>query len=232
MKYFLHDTNAFQDEKVTQLFMQFGYEGVGLFFTLLEKLAMQEKPIKTEVLKKQLFVGKKLEKAWNFMEEIELISSNNGETFNEQLLNYSEKYQIKKEKNRERIAEWRKNQDNSENVTCYKNVRNNPKVNKSKVKESKDIGEPRPTLEQVISYCKERNNLVDPKKWFDHYEANGWKVGKVSMKNWQAAVRTWERNNLNNETNSTTNAKKHDPNIPSGNYHLDWDGNPTEAKSS
>ena len=57
--------------------MEFGYEGLGLFYTLLEKIAKQEKPIKTEVLKKQLNVGKKLEKVWNFMEEIGLISSNN-----------------------------------------------------------------------------------------------------------------------------------------------------------
>ena len=45
------------------------------------------------------------------MESIELISSNNGETFNEQLLNFSGKYVIKKENNRKRIAEWRKNQE-------------------------------------------------------------------------------------------------------------------------
>lgn len=81
MKYFLHDTNAFQDEKITQLFIQYGYEGVGLFYTILEKLAMQEKPVKTVVLKRQLSVGKKLEKVWSYLEEIKLISSNNGETF-------------------------------------------------------------------------------------------------------------------------------------------------------
>jgi hypothetical protein len=28
----------------------------------------------------------------------------------------------------------------------------------------------------------------------NHYTSNGWKVGKNSMKNWQAAVRTWEKN--------------------------------------
>ena len=117
--------------------MEFGYEGLGLFYTILEKLAKQEKPIKTEVLKMQLKVGKKLEKCWNFMETIDIISSNNGETFNKQLLNFSEKYKIKKEKNLERISQWRENQAISENVTHYKSVRNTPKEKKSKVKESK-----------------------------------------------------------------------------------------------
>jgi len=89
MKYYLHDTSAFDDEKVSELFIKFGYEGVGLFYVLLEKLGKQEKPIKTHVLKKQLSIGKRLEKCWSFMEEIGLISSNNGETFNKQLLNFS-----------------------------------------------------------------------------------------------------------------------------------------------
>lgn len=119
--------------------MLFGYEGLGLFYTILEKLAQQEKPIKTTVLKAQLKVGKKLEKCWEFMESIELISSNNGETFNKQLINFSGKYAIKKEKNKIRISEWRKNQELTKNVTCYESVCNDPKVNKSKVKEIKEI---------------------------------------------------------------------------------------------
>jgi hypothetical protein len=137
MKYYLHDSNSFNDEKITELYLEFGYEGLGLFYTILERLALQEKPIKTIVLKHQLNVGKKLEKCWKFMEEIDLISSNNGETFNKQLLNFSQKYQISKEKNAKRIAEWRENQSVSENVTRYKSVSNADKVNRSKVKESK-----------------------------------------------------------------------------------------------
>jgi hypothetical protein len=137
MKYYLHDSNSFNDEKITELYLEFGYEGLGLFYTILERLALQEKPIKTIVLKHQLNVGKKLEKCWKFMEEIDLISSNNGETFNKQLLNFSQKYQISKEKNAKRIAEWRENQSVSENVTRYKSVSNTDKVNRSKVKESK-----------------------------------------------------------------------------------------------
>lgn len=50
-----------------------------------------------------------------------------------------------------------------------------------------------PTLEEIKDYCEERNNRVDAEKWLDHYTANGWKVGKNAMKNWKAAVRTWEK---------------------------------------
>ena len=138
MKYYLHDSNSFNDEKITELFISFGYEGLGLFYTILEKLAAQEKPIKTTVLKTQLKVGKKLEKCWEFMESIELISSNNGETFNNNLLNFSGKYKIKKEKTRERVSQWRERQELKKDVTCYESVCNTDKVNKSKVKEIKE----------------------------------------------------------------------------------------------
>ena len=50
-----------------------------------------------------------------------------------------------------------------------------------------------PTVEEVRTYCSERGNNVDPERFFDHYVANGWKVGKAPMKDWRAAVRNWER---------------------------------------
>lgn len=50
-----------------------------------------------------------------------------------------------------------------------------------------------PTLEEVKAYCSDRGNHVDAERWFDYYTSNGWKVGKNQMKDWKAAVRTWER---------------------------------------
>ena len=50
-----------------------------------------------------------------------------------------------------------------------------------------------PTVEEVRAYCAERHNAVDPERFVDYYESNGWHVGKNPMKDWQAAVRTWER---------------------------------------
>lgn len=134
MKYFLHDCNSFNDEKISELFLQYGYEGLGLFYSILEKIGAQEKPIKTIVLKHQLSVGKKLDKCWQFLEEIGLISSSNGETFNERILSYSETYQVQKEKNRERISQWREKQQVIKNVTCYEHVSNMSKVKRSKEK--------------------------------------------------------------------------------------------------
>lgn len=51
----------------------------------------------------------------------------------------------------------------------------------------------KPTISDIEQYCIERNNNVNAEQFFDYYESNGWRVGKNSMKDWKAAVRTWER---------------------------------------
>lgn len=61
----------------------------------------------------------------------------------------------------------------------------------------------KPTLEEVQAYCLERGKGVDAQKWFDYYSANGWKVGKNPMKDWKAAVRTWERSGSNGSRNTS-----------------------------
>ena len=65
----------------------------------------------------------------------------------------------------------------------------------------------KPTLSEIKEYCIERNNNVDAQHFYDYYESNGWKVGKNSMKNWQAAVRTWERSEYR-KPNSKKNSKE------------------------
>ena len=195
MKYYLHDTSAIDDEKVAELFIKFGYEGVGLFYVILEKLGKQEKPVKTSVLKSQLKVGKHLEKCWNFMEEIGIISSNNGDTFNKQLLNFAEKYKIKKEKTREKVSEWRKNQDSAENVTSYVPICNQPKVKESKVKVIKEEKENKffpPSIDDVKKYFNE-NGYNNAERFFNGYSVADWKDSKGNkIKNWkQKAQMVW-----------------------------------------
>ena len=51
----------------------------------------------------------------------------------------------------------------------------------------------KPTLEEVTEYCRTRNNSIDPEEFFAFYESKGWMVGKNPMKDWKAAVITWEK---------------------------------------
>lgn len=56
----------------------------------------------------------------------------------------------------------------------------------------------KPSLEEVTAYCSERGNSIDPQKFIDYYDSNGWMVGKNHMKDWKAAIRNWERRNGDN----------------------------------
>lgn len=50
-----------------------------------------------------------------------------------------------------------------------------------------------PNVIEVRAYCNERKNHVDPQRFVDFYTSKGWMVGKTKMKDWRAAVRTWEK---------------------------------------
>ena len=82
---------------------------------------------------------------------------------------------------------------------CQENPVKESKVNKSKVKEREDKPPGRfaaPTRSEVRAYCQQRQNGINPDRFFDYYEANGWKVGRNPMKDWKAAVRAWEKNGI------------------------------------
>ena len=51
-----------------------------------------------------------------------------------------------------------------------------------------------PTLEEVTSYCQERNSPVNPKEFFDYYSIGDWKDSQGNkVKNWKQKLITWEK---------------------------------------
>lgn len=50
-----------------------------------------------------------------------------------------------------------------------------------------------PTLSEVEAYISEKGYHIDASSFIDFYESKGWMVGKNRMKDWKAAVRTWEK---------------------------------------
>ena len=68
----------------------------------------------------------------------------------------------------------------------------------------------KPTVEEVAAYCKERNNNVDPQRFWDFYEAKGWKIGKSPMKDWKACVRTWKKDGQGKTPTKGAKASKYD----------------------
>lgn len=63
-----------------------------------------------------------------------------------------------------------------------------------------------PTIEEVTKHCQSHPH-VDPIKFWNHYEANGWMTGRTKMKNWKAAVAFWERTEYASEK-SNGNVRK------------------------
>lgn len=68
-----------------------------------------------------------------------------------------------------------------------------------------------PTLEEVAAYCNERHNSVSPSAFIDFYTANGWVQGRGKpIRDWKAAVRTWERRDKENPKPKQTRSAKED----------------------
>lgn len=131
----------------------------------------------------------------------------------------NDKYDLKCERNRRNIMNrWnRRNGNTTENgsiqpnTTDTNNYNDNLNGNKNdnepdnritgenKEKTSKEVKKKsdgrfkKPTTAEVEAYCKERGNFVDAERFIDFYESKGWKVGSTPMKDWKAAVRTWEQ---------------------------------------
>lgn len=59
-----------------------------------------------------------------------------------------------------------------------------------------------PSVEDVAAYCQERKNGIDADAFVDYYSARNWTMGKTKMKDWKAAVRTWERNRKGGGSNA------------------------------
>ena len=119
----------------------------------------------------------------------------------EQIDRDTEKYEAFRRKQSENIKKrW-----DTKDTTVYHGIFGNTKSTKEKEKEKENIKErttnvvpkksfSKPTPEEVDAYCRERRNGIDGEAFVDHYESNGWMIGKTPMKDWKAAVRTWERN--------------------------------------
>ena len=70
---------------------------------------------------------------------------------------------------------------------------NNKELNNKNNNKDNRVAFTPPTLDEVSAYCRERQNSVDPEKFIDFYQSKGWMVGRNRMKDWKAAVRTWEK---------------------------------------
>ena len=79
------------------------------------------------------------------------------------------------------------------NSSIKEKFTDNTTINNTNLTDSNKAHFKKPTLDEVKNYCLERNNNIDAEAFIDFYESKDWKIGKNKMKDWKAAVRTWER---------------------------------------
>jgi hypothetical protein len=120
-----------------------------------------------------------------------------------------QKYQITVDRNKSNGSKGgrpkkEETQANPENPVGFLEPRKAEKEKEKEIEKDKRKRFTPPTLQDIQNYCKERNNSVNPDKWLNFYQSNGWKVGKNSMKDWKAAVRTWEGSSFDKKQEPTT----------------------------
>ena len=106
-------------------------------------------------------------------------------------------YNIKAKRNKKRNTRQTRNKVNR---NYNKNRRKEIKEKKKDLPETKERVFKKPSVEEISSYCQERNNNINPEQFYDYYEANGWKINRNPMKDWKATVRNWERNEFNRKS--------------------------------
>ena len=110
------------------------------------------------------------------------------------LLNWSTRQPKREDGSAERARAWRERKKEETNANERERTQTNTDKRREDIKDimGKKSFSP-PTTDEVRDYCRSRGKGVDPDRWFNHYQAKGWMIGKTKMKDWKAAVRTWEK---------------------------------------
>lgn len=208
--YFSHDADAMNDSKCMLLISQLGMEGYGAFWGLVELLRVQpeykmsiqlipaiaarfqmsEAKLKTvisafglfQVTDDYFFYSQSLRDRMQVMLDKKLQQKLAG---------------IKSGEVRRMRALSSGNQEITNDLrTTFERPLNNEmkrnEIKKKGIKKKADAFRP-PQLSEIEAYCRDRGNSVDSEKFYNFYQSKGWMVGKNKMKDWKAAVRTWEK---------------------------------------
>ena len=224
LPYFSHDNDTRNHAKMKALRARFGWTGYGQFWALNEMIAgssmarldLSRKVVRAAAACELGMTTDALEDFLKFLadhEECGLIHYENGVITTDRTqedyartehgrLHARARYEAKKAT----LSEKSETSPEKEPFTPCETIENRIEENREEYKREEGahvVRFVRPSLEDISAYCQERKNRVDPQAWLDHYESNGWKVGKNAMKDWRAAVRTWERGDFGKPATST-----------------------------
>jgi len=212
LNWYKHDTDATQDAKVKKLLIRYGAVGYAIYFHCLELIAAEisetnltfELEHDSEIIADNLKINGTAEKSGiEIVEEIMryiihlgLFQQSSGKVFCFKLLKRLDTSMTSNIRFREMIVSAKENHDFT--LDSHDGVMI-PSCKPSSLQAFKQEREAthkflKPTFEEVVEYCRLKGYTLDAQHFLDYHEARGWMLGKVKMKDWRAALRTWEHN--------------------------------------
>ena len=207
--YFTHDYLARSDHKIKKLLFNHGGLGYGIYWAIIEDLYSNanELPMDFDVIAFDLRCNVDTVKSIIFDYDLFVIDGNNfsSNSVKRRLAEREEKSTkarksainrwgqdpIINNKNANEMQSQCERNANAMQTQCERNA-----IKEKKRKEKKENIFIKPTIEEVSLYCQEIGNKFNPERFVNYYETRGWTVGKnnTPMKDWRAAIRTWEIN--------------------------------------
>lgn len=208
MEWFRHDTDARNDIKMRKLSRDHGLTGIGAFWVAVEVLYDHGGTVDEQELRDELdFITPS--GMLDVLASYNLVTIQDGKVTSARVSKEVEfdaqQRAMKAEAGRmgglakannakQMLADAKQSLANSSTLPNHTNKKDiSLPYGNSISKENARAFFRKPSVDEVRAYCSERNNGVDPEAFCDFYESKGWKVGNTPMRDWQAAVRTWEK---------------------------------------
>jgi hypothetical protein len=206
MKWFKHDSDANMDGKLQEVLLDYGLEGYGLYWYCIEMITSKvSKDNLTFELEHDSRIiarntGSSVQRVQEMMTrfiDLGLFDNANGNIRCLKLLKRLDSSMTNNKEMRQLIQSAKVNHDivmtQSDNVMLEEK-----RIDKNRLDKKENKVFKKPTVDEIVSYMTERqwtNPEARANEWLDHYLSNGFKIGKAKtpMKDWKAAVRTWER---------------------------------------
>lgn len=219
--YFQHDYNARNDPKLQDVLIELGVEGIGIYWCIIEQLYEQGGTLPLRYCKSIAFAlhvdYKTIERLVNNYG----LFANDGENMwsDSVLKRLNRRTEVSEKRKLAALARWRQgieNQSQTQAPTSYRQVKDNASdmqmqcktdanaEHKGKEIKEKEIIKERekektarrfipPTVEEVKARIDEMGYTFDAEAFIAFYHSNGWMVGKSKMKDWRAAMVTWQK---------------------------------------
>lgn len=193
--YFSHDYTARSDEKIKNLIYDFGYQGYGIYWALIEELYQNANALQTNYKRIAFDMRVDENTIKSIIENFDLFIVEN-EFFGS--LSVQRRLDMRNDKSNKARESAQKRWTKDANALQTQSDSN--AIKESKVKETKRKVFIKPNIEEI----KQEFPTFNAEHFFNYYESNGWMVGRNKMKDWKATVKNWMSKDYNQQTQVIT----------------------------